>query len=123
MPNPPPPVTTDTAGRIVNAAVVLIALGIAAVAFCVLVGNKDTLAAGSSLFGGFTTLIGTAIAAYFGITATRDVANTSGAQLANAHDQLGDANGKLAAINSVVSNADRGAAHPASDQIRSIIAQ
>jgi hypothetical protein len=95
---PAPPVTTslDTTGRAINAVVVVAAVVAAAVVLVLLksydglaplataLKDPDTRAAVQSivsttaaLFGSFTTFVGTALTAYFGISATRDVARNA----------------------------------------------
>jgi hypothetical protein len=120
-----PSSTLDTSGRIVNAIVVLGALIVAGLAILIMAphaGDDKFLA----LFGSFTTLIGTALAAYFGISATRDVASSASAQVADAHQNAADAQGKLKAAQAIVNapaNGDPGGAdaHPALATLRSVL--
>jgi hypothetical protein len=103
VPAPTPP--ADTLNRAINAIVVVAAMGIAAYIYNVALANKD-----ATLFGAFTTFVGTVIAAYFGITATTQVSRTAvdGAnqRVADAHQQLGAVQQKLSAVADFAASAD-----------------
>jgi hypothetical protein len=120
---------SDTASRIVNAVVVVVVLAIAAFVFVTVFDNahEKVLPTASTLYGAFTTLIGTAIAAYFGISATRDVSNRATDSIAAAgqlagdnRERLGALSGKLDALRSAlpVAGADT---HPALEQVRRVL--
>jgi len=118
--SPPPP--AETASRIVNGLVVVAALGIAALVFNVLQDKNATA------FGAFTTLVGTAIAAYFGISATREASRNAVETVAAATQQSaarseehGAAAAKLAAVKSAVANNDPANSGATVAQLRNIV--
>ncbi len=122
-PQPPPaggstssPSAIDIQARIVNGILVVGVVGI--------VGMLYTYkGADASMFGTFTTLVGTALSAYFGISATREVSrnavDSSNQQTADANQQLGQvtqqhavAQGKVEALKSLVGPAPAPASDP-----------
>jgi hypothetical protein len=118
----------DVQVRIVNGILVVGVVGIVGVLYTYQVPD-------ASMFGTFTTLVGTALSAYFGISATREVSrnavDSSNQQVADAHQKLGQlkdqhdaATAKLAAVNSVVGPAPAmNAPEPTLAQLRTILSQ
>jgi hypothetical protein len=107
-----PSTTSDVWPRIVNGLVVIAVLGIAAYVFNLLGSNvKDTS------FGAFTTLVGTALAAYFGISATRE----AGRNAIEAVSANSDKTTRLAAARDAVNGSDVDAAHPDIARLRTIL--
>ena len=98
--------------RVVNGIVVIALLGIAAYVFHQLGdGVKE------QSFGAFTTLIGTALAAFFGISATRE-ASRNALDAVNANT---DQAKKLQAAQDVLSTPAAAPGHPVVDQLRTIL--
>lgn len=77
----PPPTAVEIQARIVNGLLVVFVIVTVGVVYALHPDKSDN-------FGVFTTLVGTALSAYFGISATREVSRNA---VDNANTQAGDA--------------------------------
>lgn len=121
--NPPP---LEIQARIVNGTLVLTVIAVVGLLYAF-------KPADAAMFGSFTTLVGTALSAYFGISATREVSrnatDSANQRTSDAREQLAQVQthrdtlaSKLASAQTVLSQAQAPADHNTLAQVRSILA-